>query len=135
MRVITALMTLSAVRWSDRKLEPETAGLAIFVVACFYMCVFNPRVESNTSAMFAIPAGLAIALLWQEERGGPLRVVLMTLLVLGGMSGISRSSHEFFSPWLRPIIASLISCALIWWFWARRARRSTMLDLSHTADS
>lgn len=123
-RVITALMTLSAVLWSDRKLERGTAGLAIFVVACFYMCVFNPRVESNTYAMFAVPAGLAIALLWREEQGGALRVALMTLLVLGGMSGLSRSSHEFFSPWLRPVVATLIGCSLTWWFWAK-AREKT----------
>jgi hypothetical protein len=78
--MVMALLTLSAVIWFDRKLERGPAGLAIFLTATFYMCVFNPRVEPNTYAMIAVPAGLAIALLWREERGGALASVLsMTL--------------------------------------------------------
>ncbi|UDL88435.1 glycosyltransferase 87 family protein [Mesorhizobium sp. PAMC28654] len=118
-RVIAALMALSAVLWYDRRMERGTAVLAIFVVGAFYMCVFNPRVEPNTYAMIAIPSGVAIALLWRQEQGGALRLVLMALLVLSGMTGIFRPIHEFLSPWLRPIVVSFISCTLIWWFWAR----------------
>ncbi|QPC96028.1 DUF2029 domain-containing protein (plasmid) [Mesorhizobium sp. INR15] len=118
-RVITALMTLSAVLWFDRKVERGPAGLAIFVLAAFYMCVFNPRVEPNTYAMIAVPAGVAIALLWREEREGALRVALATALVLDGMTGVFFHIHEFFNPWLRPIVVVVIVCTITWEFWAR----------------
>lgn len=131
-RVIMALLTLSAVLWFDRKAERGTAGLAIFVTAAFYMCVFNPRVEPNTYAMIAVPAGLAIALLWREEHGGALRVALMTALVLSGMTGVLRPIHDFFNPWLRPIVVSLIACALIWWFWAKAREKVQDTGACHT---
>ncbi|PWJ93934.1 uncharacterized protein DUF2029 [Mesorhizobium loti] len=118
-RMVMALFTLSAVLWFDRKLERGPAGLAIFVTATFYMCVFNPRVEPNTYAMIAVPAGLAIALLWREERGGALASVLSTVLFLTGLSGVERHVHDFLFPWFRPIAVTLIAGSLIWWFWAK----------------
>ncbi|QPC90964.1 glycosyltransferase family 87 protein [Mesorhizobium sp. INR15] len=118
-RVVAALLTLSAVLWFDRKLERGVAGLAIFVTAAFYMCVFNPRVEPNTYAMIAVPAGLAIALLWRQERGGALAMVLATVQFLAGLTGIDRQLNDFFYPWFRPIAVTVIACALIWWFWAK----------------
>ncbi|WP_136616668.1 MULTISPECIES: glycosyltransferase family 87 protein [Mesorhizobium] len=118
-RMVMALLTLSAVIWFDRKLERGTAGLAIFLTATFYMCVFNPRVEPNTYAMIAVPAGLAIALLWREERGGALASVLSTALFVTGLSGVERHVHDFLYPWFRPIAVTFIAGSLIWWFWAR----------------
>lgn len=118
-RVIIAMLTLSAVLWFDRKLESGTAGLAIFLAASFYMCVFNPRVEPNTYAMIAVPAGLAVALLWREEQGGVLASVLSILLFLTGLTGVDRHMHDFFYPWFRPIAVIFIGCSLIWWFWAK----------------
>ncbi|PBB26164.1 DUF2029 domain-containing protein [Mesorhizobium sp. WSM4307] len=118
-RIVMALFTLSFVIWFDRKLERGTAGLVIFLAATFYMCVFNPRVEPNTYAMIAVPAGLAIALLWREERGGVLASVLSVMLFLTGLTGVERHIHDFLYPWFRPIAVTLIAGPLIWWFWAR----------------
>ncbi|WP_256751429.1 glycosyltransferase family 87 protein [Mesorhizobium sp. Mes31] len=118
-RMVIALLTLSAVIWFDRRLEQGTAGLAIFLTATFYMCVFNPRVEPNTYAMIAVPAGLAIALLWREEQGGVLASVLSMALFLTGLTGVERHVHDFFYPWFRPITVTFIACSLMWWFWAR----------------
>jgi hypothetical protein len=118
-RIVMALFTLSAVIWFDRKLEQGTAGLAIFLTAAFYMCVFNPRVEPNTYAMIAVPAGLAVALLWREDRGGVLATVLSTALFLTGLTGIERHVHDFLYPWFRPIAVTFIAGSLIWWFWAK----------------
>ncbi|MER8374849.1 glycosyltransferase family 87 protein [Mesorhizobium sp. M1406] len=117
-RMVMALFTLSAVIWFDRKLERGPAGLAIFLTATFYMCVFNPRVEPNTYAMIAVPAGLAIALLWREERGGILASVLSTVLFAAGLTGVDRHVHDFLYPWFRPIAVTFIAGSLIWWFWA-----------------
>ena len=119
-RVVMALFTLSAVIWFDRKLERGTAGLAIFLTATFYMCVFNPRVEPNTYAMIAVPAGLAIALLWREEQGGVLASVLCRDTVPYRADRRRAPYPGFFTyPWFRPIAVTVIAGSLIWWFWAK----------------
>ena len=118
-RIVMALFTLSMVVWFDRKLERGTADLAIFLTATFYMCVFNPRVEPNTYAMIAVPAGLAIALLWREERGGVLASVLSVMLLLTGLTGVERHIQDLTYPWFRPVAVTVIAGFLIWWFWAR----------------
>ncbi|UVK50713.1 DUF2029 domain-containing protein [Mesorhizobium sp. AR02] len=118
-RIVMALFTLSAVIWFDRKLKRGTADLAIFLTATFYMCVFNPRVEPNTYAMIAVPAGLAIALLWREERGGVLASVLAVTLFLTGLTGVERHIQDLTYPWFRPIAVTVIAGSLIWWFWAK----------------
>ncbi|TPM32992.1 glycosyltransferase family 87 protein [Mesorhizobium sp. B2-3-5] len=118
-RIVMALFTLSMVVWFDRKLERGTAELAIFLTAAFYMCVFNPRVEPNTYAMIAVPAGLAIALLWREERGGVLASILSVILFVTGLTGIERHIQDFTYPWFRPIAVTVIAGSLIWWFWAK----------------
>lgn len=123
-RTVMALFTLSAVLWFDRKLDRGPAGLAIFLTAAFYMCVFNPRVEPNTYAMIAVPAGLAIALLWREERGGVLASVLSAVLFLTGLTSVERHMHEFFYPWFRPIAVTAIAGLLIWWFWAKARNKA-----------
>ncbi|RUW59860.1 glycosyltransferase 87 family protein [Mesorhizobium sp. M7A.F.Ca.US.008.03.1.1] len=124
-RMVMALLTLSAVIWFDRRLEQGKAALAIFLTATFYMCVFNPRVEPNTFAMIAVPAGLAIALLWREERGGVLASVLSITLFVTGLSGVERHVHDFLFPWFRPVAVTFIAGSLIWWFWAK-AREKVM---------
>ncbi|TIN31678.1 MAG: DUF2029 domain-containing protein [Mesorhizobium sp.] len=124
-RMVMALFTLSAVLWFDRKLERGPAELAIFLTATFYMCVFNPRVEPNTYAMIAVPAGLAIALLWREERGGLFASVLSMTLFVTGLSGVDRHVHDFLYPWFRPIAVTFVAGSLIWWFWAK-AREKVM---------
>ncbi|TGQ71118.1 MAG: DUF2029 domain-containing protein [Mesorhizobium sp.] len=122
-RIVAAALTLSAVIWFDRKLEPGMAGLAIFLTATFYMCVLNPRVEPNTYAMIAVPAGLAIATLWREERGGVLASVLSTTLFLTGLTGIERHMHDFLYPWFRPIAVTFVACLLMAWFWGRAGQK------------
>ncbi|RWN21135.1 MAG: DUF2029 domain-containing protein [Mesorhizobium sp.] len=118
-RMVMALLTLSAVIWFDRRLEQGKAALVIFLTATFYMCVFNPRVEPNTFAMIGVPAGLAIALLWREERGGVLASVLSMTLFAAGLSGVERHVHDFLFPWFRPVAVTFIAGSLIWWFWAK----------------
>ncbi|RUU17196.1 DUF2029 domain-containing protein [Mesorhizobium sp. M7A.T.Ca.TU.009.01.3.2] len=118
-RMVMALLTLSAVIWFDRRLEQGKAALVIFLTATFYMCVFNPRVEPNTFAMIAVPAGLAIALLWREERGGVLASVLSMTLFVAGLSGVERHVHDFLFPWFRPVAVTFIAGLLIWWFRAK----------------
>ncbi|WP_245442018.1 glycosyltransferase 87 family protein [Mesorhizobium hawassense] len=118
-RVIAGLLTLWLVLQFERRLEPGIGGLAIFLTAAFYMCVFNPRVEQNTYAMVAVPAGLSIALLWREKGAGAMRWFLAALLFITGLTSVDLRLHDFFHLWFRPISLSIIACVLIAWFWAQ----------------
>ncbi|SFO15516.1 Protein of unknown function [Mesorhizobium sp. NFR06] len=118
-RVVAALLTLWLVLQFDRRLGPNVSGLAVFLTAAFYMCVFNPRVEQNTFAMVAVPAGLSIALLWRETGSGTMRWFLATLLFVTGLTSVDGRLHDVFHPWFRPISISMIACMLIGWFWTR----------------
>lgn len=118
-RVVAGLLTLWVVLQFDRRLDPNAGGLAIFLTAAFYMCVFNPRVEQNTYAMVAVPAGLCIALLWREKGAGATRWLLAALLFVTGLTSVDGRLHDLFHPWFWPIGISIIACVLICWFWTR----------------
>jgi hypothetical protein len=122
-RVIAALLTLWVVLHFDRRLDARVSGLAIFLTAAFYMCVFNPRVEQNTYAMVAVPAGLSIALLWQEKGAGAMRWLLASLLFVTGLTSVDSRLHNLFHPWFRPIAISIVACLLIGWFWRRDTQK------------
>jgi hypothetical protein len=124
-RIVGAALTLLAVLWFDRRAEKNLAALAIFLAAAFYMTVLNPRVETNTYMMLAVPAAITIAYLWQQERGGVLSIVLSAAIFLCGFSGVERHVLEFLDLWFRPIAMSLIALPLLWWLWDR-ARRNTV---------
>jgi len=124
-RAIAALLTLWIVLQFDRRLDENVRGLAIFLVAAFYMCVFNPRVEPNTYALVAVPAGLSIALLWQDEKAASMRWFVAVLLFLTGLTSLTRDMHNFFHPWFRPISVTIIACMLIGWFWVKAREKAT----------
>ncbi|MDX8528139.1 glycosyltransferase 87 family protein [Mesorhizobium sp. MSK_1335] len=131
-RVVAGLLTLWLVLQFDRRLDPNISGLAIFLTAAFYMCVFNPRVEQNTYAMVSVPAGLSIALLWREKGAATVRWLLATLLFATGLTSIDSRLHDLFHPWLRPISISIIACVLIGWFWTRgRQKMPTAGAVAH----
>lgn len=122
-RVVAGLLTLWVVLQFDRRLDPGASGLAIFLTAAFYMCVFNPRVEQNTYAMVAVPAGLSIALLWREKGAGAVLWSLAVLLFVTGLTSIDGRLHDLFHPWLRPVSISIVACVLIGWFWTQDRRK------------
>ncbi|CDX32176.1 conserved membrane hypothetical protein [Mesorhizobium sp. SOD10] len=122
-RVVAGLLTLWLVLQFDRRLDANIGGLAIFLAAAFYMCVFNPRVEQNTYAMAAVPAGLSIALLWREKGAGAMCRFLATLLFVTGLTSVDLQLHDLFHLWFRPISISIIACLLIGWFWTQDGRK------------
>ena len=130
-RVIAGLLVLWVVLRLDSRLDSGSGALAVFLAAAFYMCVFNPRVEPNTYAMVAVPAGLSVALLWRDEGEGALRQVLAVLLFATGLTSVDRHLHNFFHPWFRPISVTVIACLLIGWFLARG--REKMKDIGSVA--
>ncbi|MBN9552906.1 MAG: DUF2029 domain-containing protein, partial [Alphaproteobacteria bacterium] len=122
-RAVAGLLTLWVVLQFDRRLDSSVSGLAIFLTAAFYMCVFNPRVEQNTYAMVAVPAGLSIALLWQEKGAGAMRWLLAALLFVTGLTSADSRLHDLFHPWFWPIAISIVACLLIGWFWTRARQK------------
>ncbi|MEP9373030.1 glycosyltransferase 87 family protein [Mesorhizobium sp. KR1-2] len=127
-RIAAAALTLAAVIWFDRRTEKGLAALAIFLAAAVYMTVFNPRVESNTYIMLAVPAAITIAWLWRQEQRGLLRVVLSVAIVLCGATGIERHLHDLLNLWFRPIAMTLISLPLLWWLWGRGREGTTAVE-------
>ncbi|WP_246673388.1 glycosyltransferase 87 family protein [Mesorhizobium sp. B2-9-1] len=124
MRVVAGLLTLWLVLQLDRRLDANISGLAIFLAAAFYMCVFNPRVEQNTYAMVAVPAGLSIALLWREKGARAMCWFLATLLFVTGLTSVDLRLHDFFHLWFRPISISIIACVLVGWFWTQDKQKA-----------
>ncbi|MEI9402875.1 glycosyltransferase 87 family protein [Mesorhizobium argentiipisi] len=118
-RMFAGLLTLWLVLQFDRRLDSNIGGLAIFLAAAFYMCVFNPRVEQNTYAMVAVPAGLSIALLWREKGAEAMCWFLATFLFVTGLTSVDLRLHDLFHPWFRPISISIIACVLVAWFWTQ----------------
>jgi hypothetical protein len=117
-RAVAALLTLTAVIWFDRNGERRTAGLAIFVLAAWYMSVFNPRVEGNTYALLAVPFGLSIALMFREG-ATVLAVLLGTLLFASGFTGVEPHVHRIVNLWFQPVVSSVIFVGIVWWHRAR----------------
>jgi len=122
-RIVAALATLSAALWFLHNGEKRSAGLAIFILAAYYMCVFNPRVEGNTYAMLALPFGMAISLMFRKQGMTALPIVLGTLLFLGGLSGIESHVHKATNLWFQAVITTPIFIGIIWWLW--RQTRTT----------
>lgn len=117
-RIAVALPTLLLVLWYDRNLDHRLAGLAIFITAAFYMSLLNPRVEYNTFAVLAMPAGAALAVIWDNEEGGPLRSVAAIALFVTGLSGINSDIQEALRLWFRPVAMTAITLPILWWFWS-----------------
>lgn len=115
-RIVIALPTLLLVLWYDRNLDRRLAGLAIFLTAAFYMCLLNPRVEYNTFAVLAMPAGAALAVIWDNEEGGLLRSVAAIALFVTGLSGINSDLQEALRLWFRPVAMTAITLPILWWF-------------------
>ncbi|TIW00228.1 MAG: hypothetical protein E5V74_15585 [Mesorhizobium sp.] len=108
----------------DRGLDSNVSGLAIFLTAAFYMCVFNPRVEQNTYAMVAVPAGLSIALLWREKGAVITRWLLAALLFVTGLTSVDTRLHDLFHLWFWPLSISVIACVLIGWLWTQDRQKA-----------
>lgn len=117
-RIIAAVPTLLLVLWYDRYLDRRLAGLAVFLTAAFYMSIFNPRVEYNTFALLAMPAGVALAVIWDNEEGGILRGILAIALFATGLSGINPHLQEALRLWFRPVAMTAITLPILWWFWS-----------------
>jgi hypothetical protein len=120
-RTIAALPTLTAILWFAHRGERRTAGLAISVVATYYMCVFNPRVEGETYALLAVPFGLSISLMYRREGATYPSLALGALLFVSGFSGVETHIHKLIDHWFQPTVCTVIFAGIFRWFWTRTA--------------
>lgn len=112
-RIVAAGLVLIISLWLDRKSDKQTGEFTVFLLAVFYMTVFNPRVESNTYLMLAVPAAFAISFLRKTDSGWLLSNALGAAVFLGGLTGIDRGVHEALNPWFKPLIMTLTTAALL----------------------
>lgn len=130
-RSAAAIATLAAVLWVVRHADRRMAGLVVFVLAAYYMSVFNPRVEGNTYALLAVPLGVSIALMFRSEGlTAPLPLFLGVLLFLAGFTSVDANIHKATVLWFAPVISTLIFASVIWWFW-RLIRATQASTRSH----
>lgn len=106
-RIAMAAVVLSLVWSLDRKSELQS-GFWLFVLAAYYMTVFNPRVESNTYVMMAAPVGLAIAYLKDRNPSSPLPIIFGSALFLAGLTGVNADLHSALNPWFKPLLITII---------------------------
>ncbi|GEM_PF-1195003 len=111
-RLSVAAIVLGAVFRLDRENEP-LHRFVIFLIAAYYMTVFNPRVESNTYVMVAVPLGLAVAYLKTREPTSYVPTALGSMLFLCGWTGIDADLHAALNPWFKPMMVTLISVPLL----------------------
>ncbi|PLP60743.1 hypothetical protein CYK37_00015 [Mesorhizobium loti] len=112
-RVVAAGLVLVFSLWFDRRNERHIGAFAVFLLAVFYMTVFNPRVESNTYVMLAVPAAFAISIIRDANPGWSLSTALGTAVFLVGLTGIDRGVHEALDPWFKPLIMTLVTTVLL----------------------
>lgn len=126
-RMVAAVATLAAVLAIAAKRRDAVGVLAIVTVGAFYTCLFNPRVECNTYAMFAPPASLAIA--WMLSRHGLFSAAIIPALILslGGLQGIHPIIQEIGRFWLAPTVSTIVMGILAWWYVSRRAHEGGRL--------
>ena len=114
-RAVAAFATLAAVIYFDRRCQPRVVGLAVFLAAAFYMCIFSPRTELNTYALLAMPCGLAIGFLLVDNRRWHWAAVLGVALVLCAATGTTPTLQDFFERWARPMFMTAIAVPLLLW--------------------
>ena len=65
-----------------------------------------------------MPAGVALAVIWDNEEGGILRGILAIALFATGLSGINPHLQEALRLWFRPVAMTAITLPILWWFWS-----------------
>ncbi|MFE0013669.1 glycosyltransferase family 87 protein [Mesorhizobium sp. NPDC059054] len=113
-RMLAAGMMLATVVWIDRRAGRHRA-FAIFLMATCYMTVFNPRVESNTYVMLAVPLAVAISYLKLRIPGQPLVSACGILVFIAGLTGAHAHIHTMLNPWFKPLVMTLVAIPVFVW--------------------
>lgn len=113
-RAVAAVATFVAVWLLRRSPDYLRAALLPATLAASYMLLFNPRAETNTYIMMAIPFGLLAAYLLRETGEAMLGRVLVIACVALGTGALGKPVMGIFDPWSKPLllIVALIASAV-----------------------
>jgi len=107
-RALFALLTLSGAWLARRRIgNPGLLALAVTCLVVFYMSVFNPRQESNTYAVLALPFAVAMTVALTQPPTRRLGIAGGAVLWLAGFDGIARPILRLTEFWLDPVLATL----------------------------
>jgi hypothetical protein len=73
-------------------------------LACSYMLLFNPRAETNTYILMAIPYSLLAAYLLRETRQIYSGVAIAAACVALGTGALGLQVMKIFDPWSKPLL-------------------------------
>jgi len=131
-RVAAALTTLVAAIWVTRRTERVTGIILLIVLANSYVMLFNPRTESNTYIMLAVPLAF-LAVTW--DRAGKQTKSVVALLIFAvalGSNGYGNLVIDYTEIWMKPLLCILFLAILCAWL---RHNRSFNLSAGIPADS
>lgn len=123
LRLAAAGGVLLASLWLDRKGDRQLSAFAVFLLAAYYMTVFNPRVESNTYVMLVAPTALVISLMGTMEETRNLPLILGTVIFTCGWTGINRGLHAALNPWFKPLAMTLVLIPVLHWIYRQITAR------------
>lgn len=107
-RAIAAVLTFAAVILLTRRRDYLTAAVFPATLACSYMLLFNPRAETNTYMLMAVPFGLLAAYMLRETRlvteGRTVAIACVAL----GTGALGRLVMDLFDPWSKPVLLILV---------------------------
>ncbi|QAZ46758.1 glycosyltransferase 87 family protein [Mesorhizobium sp. Pch-S] len=112
-RLAAAGVVLAFVLWIDREGDTKRTAFAVFLLAAFYMNVFNPRAESNTYVMLAVPLALAVSYMRLGKQ--PLWPIYAVVIFGAGLTGLDGHLHAILNPWFKPLVLTPVTIAAVWW--------------------
>ncbi|PLP57055.1 hypothetical protein CYK37_22725 [Mesorhizobium loti] len=124
LRLAAAGAVLVAALWLDRKNDRQLSAFTAFLLAAYYMTVFNPRVESNTYVMLVAPAALAISLMRARDEAWNLILILGAVVFMCGWTGIDRGLHAALNPWFKPLVMTLVLIPVFHWLYRQVTARA-----------
>lgn len=131
LRAVAAGVVLLTSLWLDHRGDRQLRSFVIFLLAAYYMTVFNPRVESNTYLTLVVPTALAISLMKIRCENWRVPLVPGAAIFLCGWTGVSHNLHSALNPWFKPAAMSLIALPICHWL----IRQSTEPSSSSLSDT
>jgi alpha-1,2-mannosyltransferase len=113
-RAVAAIATFAVAWWLMRHGDYLRAALLPATLACSYMLLFNPRAETNTYILMAVPFGLLAAYMLRETRQFLAGSVVVITCVALGTGAMGRWVMDTFDPWSKPLllVIALVVCAM-----------------------